>query len=72
MNILKSLKPEVKALLFVLTFVALTFAIGSIIHMINPAAMLWISLALMVWALYSFAVSYFKFAEGVDNLNKKD
>ena len=72
MNMFKSLKPEVKALLFVVTFVALTFALGSIIHMINPAALLWVSLAFMIYALYSFAVGYFKFSASVDKLNQKD
>jgi hypothetical protein len=71
MNKFKTLKPELKALLFVITFVALTFALASIIHMLNPAALMWISLAFMIWALYSLAVGYFKFSDGVDNLNTK-
>ena len=72
MNKLKTLKPEFKALLFVVAFLLATVAIALVLPLIHPQALIWISIALMVYAVYSLAVGYFKFSDGVDSLNKKD
>lgn len=66
------MKPELKALLFVGAFMVVTVLLSIVIPMIHPQALIWISLCIMVYALYTLSVSYFKFSDSVDNLNKKD
>jgi len=72
MNKLKTLKPEFKALLFVVVFLLATITIALVLPLIHPQALISISIALVVYAVYSLAVGYFKFSDGVDSLNKKD
>jgi hypothetical protein len=65
------MKPELKALLFVVVFMLATVLVAIVLPMIHPQALIWLALAIMVYALYSLAVGYFKFSDGVDSLNKK-
>jgi hypothetical protein len=65
------MKPELKALLFVVAFIIVTVVLSIVMPMIHPQALVWIAIALMIYAVYTLAVSYFKFSDGVDNLNTK-
>lgn len=65
------MKPELKALLFVVAFMLVTVVLSIVMPMIHPQALLWIAIAFMIYALYTLAVGYFKFSDGVDNLNTK-
>jgi uncharacterized protein involved in cysteine biosynthesis len=65
------MKPELKALLFVVAFIIVTVLLSIVMPMIHPQALVWIAIALMIYAVYTLAVSYFKFSDGVDNLNTK-
>jgi uncharacterized membrane protein YhaH (DUF805 family) len=65
------MKPELKALLFVVVFMLATVLVAIVLPMIHPQALIWLALAIMVYALYSLAVGYFKFSDGVNSVNKK-
>jgi hypothetical protein len=68
MNKFNSLKPEVKAILALLAMIVGGYAV---LYYINPVAITWIAIALLVYAMYSMLVSYFRFSHGVDKLNEK-
>ena len=65
------MKPELKALFFVIIFLAVTILVAVVLPMIHPQALIFAALGLLIYGLYTIAVSYFKFSEGVDSLNKK-
>lgn len=65
------MKPELKALLFVVAFMLVTVVLSIVMPMIHPQALLWLAIAFMIYAVYTLAVGYFKFSDGVDNLNTK-
>ena len=71
MNKFNSLKPEVKAILALLAMIVGGYAVGALLYYINPLALTWIAIALLVYGMYSMLVSYFKFSYGVDKLNEK-
>ena len=65
------MKPEIKALFVVLGILIGSYLIATLIHYVSPVVLLWAFFGLMCYGIYTFALGYFKFAENVDSLTKK-